>query len=619
MFSLPAISLWIIGRPEALASVNITLQVVTSTTTLYSQNISVSPCPLSPSASTTLVTSAYCALEQAGLANDWNWFGNDAFLNSVNGIANNAGGNGVYWNWFGNLEYGQTSLSAHNLAAGENLLLAYGINPLRVSADNLTPTAGATSTILAEKFGFDSGFNPVWSPATTSIIYLNGNPAAADSTGHYAFLAYNLSSYHIHATETGYVQSNTLAITPTPAPVSPPTSGGSAWVPAPQKLGVERAVQFLLARQKSDGGYGGIYSDWVAIALGAYQKSNEALKKILLADVNPGDSLTDYERRAMALEALGVSPYDGTTVNYIGKIVGSFDGRQFGDPNLYNDDVFAIFPLLAAGYSADDPLILNSAKFIISRQASDGSWNEADMTAAAIQALTLVPQAEGSREVIQKAKDYLHKSQQSDGGFGSSFSTSWVIQAYNALGDLPQYWLKDKYPQDYLASRQQADGGLEPTSADINTRIWATAYAIPAVLDKPWSNILQKFLPPPATASSEINFSATSTPAKTDSTTVQSVPEKESSTPVANSAGLSKTNITTPILPKNPADEIISEVTFEQNTKNAAVEKQAAAVSLASLEPADNSSSSLPQKAFSAIRKFSGRIYANLLFIFSWF
>ena len=63
-------------------------------------------------------------------------------------------------------------------------------------------------------------------------------------------------------------------------------------------------------------------------------------------------SVTDYERHAMALMTLGINPYNGTSVNYIQKIVDSFDGNQIGDPSLINDDVFAIFPLVKSGYSS---------------------------------------------------------------------------------------------------------------------------------------------------------------------------------------------------------------------------------------------------------------------------
>lgn len=501
----------------ARADVGIHLQVVTSTTTLYNQDITVSPCALSQNSSTTMVTSAYCALQQAGLATNWSWFGDDGFLNSINGILNNDSGNGIYWGWFNNLDYGQTALNRYNLQAGDQILVNYDINPLKIVVATTTPYTNATTTLTVTQFGLDSSFNPVWSPASTSTVYVGSNSFPAGADGTYQLYIISTSTLSIHATKTGFIDSNSSTLSPVvetvitpPTPTPPATS--AAWVPTPQKIDIARALQFLSSQQKSDGSFGGIYTDWAAIAFGADGSESSAkdkLKNFLLTDAHAGNNLTDYERRAMALMSLGISPYDGTLVDYIKKITDQFDGQQFGDKNLYNDDIFAILPLLKAGYTAGDPMILSAAKFIISQQSNNGSWNGVDMTSAAIQALSLVPQAEGVADSISRAKAYLHSQEQNNGGFDNSFSTSWAIQATNALGDLAQYWLKDQYPQDYLASLQASDGGLENQTADANTRVWATSYAIPAAENMPWISILKSFTKPVATSSTDAIASST--------------------------------------------------------------------------------------------------------------
>lgn len=100
--------------------------------------------------------------------------------------------------------------------------------------------------------------------------------------------------------------------------------------------------------------------------------------------------LTDNERRAMAILALGKNPYDFNGVNYIEAILSEFDGDQFGETSLVNDDIFAIFPLSHAGYDSDDTEISNALDFIISKQKTNGSWeNSVDVTAAAVQALSI--------------------------------------------------------------------------------------------------------------------------------------------------------------------------------------------------------------------------------------
>src|SRR5205807_704096 len=112
------------------------------------------------------------------------------------------------------------------------------------------------------------------------------------------------------------------------------------------------------------------------------------LKNYLLNTKPNLSAVTDYERHAMALEAIGINPYSDTPVNYISNITAAFDGTQIGSPTLDNDDIFAIFPLLKAGYGPGDLIIQKEAAFILSAQLPDGSWDESpDMTAAAVQAV----------------------------------------------------------------------------------------------------------------------------------------------------------------------------------------------------------------------------------------
>ena len=193
--------------------------------------------------------------------------------------------------------------------------------------------------------------------------------------------------------------------------------------------------------------------------------------------------------------ALGVNPYTGTKVNYIQKIIDQFDGAQIGDSGLVNDDIFAIFPLIKAGYTIEDEVIEKTVNFILDEQKANGSFSDSiDLTASGIQALVLAKELNGTASAVENAKNYLLAGQQSDGGFGSSFSTSWALQAIDALGDSETEWLKNaKSPKEYLASLQQSDGGLENENEDLGTRVWATAYAIPGFYGKPWSEILLSF------------------------------------------------------------------------------------------------------------------------------
>ena len=160
-----------------------------------------------------------------------------------------------------------------------------------------------------------------------------------------------------------------------------------------------------------------------------------------------------------------------------------------------NDDVFALLVLFKAGFRADARVTKNIA-FILSKQESDGSFaGSEDMTAAAIQTLSLF---QGERDdingAIGRAKQYLKLRQEQGGGFENAYTASWVLQAISALKEVPQDWAKDeKTPLGVLAGFQREDGSVGADDETVENRIWATAYAIPAALGKPWGDVLTSF------------------------------------------------------------------------------------------------------------------------------
>ena len=239
-----------------------------------------------------------------------------------------------------------------------------------------------------------------------------------------------------------------------------------------------------------------MYTDWVAIGLAKIPDADITLLKFYIVsnDLAENLALTEYERRAMTLLALNVDPAIGTKINYIKKITDTFDGAQFGDKNLYNDDIFAIIPLLHAGYTWTDLEIQKAVTFIISKQHADGSWDGIDITAATIQALSPVRNLPEVSDALSKARMYLINAQMPDGGFGSSFGTSWAIGAIKVLNESPDIWQKNNLnPNDALVVLQASDGGVEPLTTETNTRLWATAYAIPSALSLSWDSILGYF------------------------------------------------------------------------------------------------------------------------------
>lgn len=438
------------------------------------------------------------------------------------------------WQYIVGETYPSLGMDQYILHDGDSLFVYFG-SPRRTTLSTTTIATGESFTATAERYVPASD---TYAPASgVTLGVTQENPAdpytplviatsSADAAGQANFTLSATGTYAIGIAEDFYYPTAALTVTDLPAEPTPESpevvqqssGGGGSSAPPQREMDAAAALSFLTANQNPDGSFATpLLTDWAAIAFGATreQEPGEATLRAYLTEMRGFKSLTDYERHAMALMALGIDPYNGTE-DYIETIVSYFDGEQFGEPSQVNDDIFALIPLQRAGYGAGDEMIARVASFIVSKQRSDGSWDAStDLTAAAIQALHPVRALPGVESTLTRATDYLHREQHSDGGFGNSFSTSWALQAIHALGENTAQWQpSNQSPQNHLSSAQAADGGLEATS-DVRTRVWATAYAIPAVLEKPWHDILASFKKPIGSESDE----ATSPPAAPLSTT----------------------------------------------------------------------------------------------------
>jgi len=507
-----------ISSAQADETSTVRLKIAAFDQILFDNNFTVHSCP-DDASSTNYTLNAWCAVDQLVSSQGWiatsAWYPFGILLNSINQYD---GLDGNYWLWFSNSEIGATALNQHLLTDGENLLLVYGTSPLKINVSSTTPAVNSTSTIIISYFDINAW---QWQPAANSTFVVNGQEVLSPD-GTSQLLIATTSPYSILGRKAGYLDSPILILSGvsqdiTPAPPSSQEnvimgnfgfSSGDSQVH--QSVNISDAVNFLISNQKNDGSIASsvLCSDWAAIAFSAYgdSEAKNKLKKYLIEagySTELGSVTTDSERRAMALMALGVNPYDGTKINYISQITSAFDGSQIGNPETFNDDIFALFPLLKAGYSGSDSVIDATVRFIISKQSLNGSWGGVDLTASAIQALSLADKvgnlssdmADSISRSLQSAKNFLRNSQGINGGFDdNAFSTSWAIQAITALGESVSSWENSgKNPIDFLASRQKNDGGFEDESAATNTRIWTTAYVIPAALDKTWKEILNSF------------------------------------------------------------------------------------------------------------------------------
>ncbi|MFA6355026.1 MAG: prenyltransferase/squalene oxidase repeat-containing protein [Candidatus Paceibacterota bacterium] len=473
----------------------INLQIKTDTGTIYEGDINVAPCDSEGDG--VLKATPYCAIVQSGTTSIWTGL----WVDSIGDVINNDGGNGVYWMWLANLSIDNCPTCSYSLSGkqyelqnNDKILFYYNTNPLDIIVDKENPKVGEKIKITGKELGLDSSWNPVWDKALFGKAIINGISYDLDADGEFLYETTNNDVLLLKIQKNNFIDSKELNINPEEVR----RSSGSyvanfIKVPEIKKVfSVAEALKFLENNQKEDGSFGeSLYTDWVAI--GIAKEGNNLIKEKLIKyykeNTLESNLTTDNERRAMALMALGIDPYAGTKANYIKKIIDSFDGEQFGDKNLYNDDIFALIVLKNAGYDEKDEIIINDLNYLIAKQNQNGSWGSIDMTAAFIEALKGFGDIPGVEDSVIKSKNYIISNQESDGSFGNPSSTSWVLQTLFENDEI----LKT---EKYLYSKQQIDGGMESIDTDLNTRIWVTSYVIPAILHKPWSEILNNFPKP---------------------------------------------------------------------------------------------------------------------------
>lgn len=394
-----------------------------------------------------------------------------------------------------------TSVDATILTGGETLGFYFG-SPYRATLSTTTLSVNDTMTVKTEKYNY---VDNTWGPRiAVSVGITTSNPddqwnpivvstTPVDEEGGTVLTFPHTGSYSVGVAEDYYFPSYLVTVTD-PTPIGGGGGGGSS---APViSFSTQQAFSFLLNAQHADGSWGDmLYTDWAAIALA--QGGNTTFEtKIKVAEFlknNPlsSSTVTDNERHAMALMSLGINPYTGTSVNYISKITASFDGTQIGSSSLYNDDIFALIVLKNAGYTSSDALITTDIAYLLSQQSPDGSWGGIDLTAAAILALRNFTDVSGVSDALTRAENYLIGMQGSDGSFGNSFATSWTLQALSGNASLATYTSR---ADTFLASVQQTDGGVDLVSESVDNRIWATSYALPAVLHSSWNTSMQSFV-----------------------------------------------------------------------------------------------------------------------------
>ncbi|MDB5187760.1 MAG: hypothetical protein JWO50_280 [Candidatus Kaiserbacteria bacterium] len=436
-------------------------------------------------------------------------------------------------------------------------------------------TLSTTSTAIGNSF---TATTQAYDPATNSFTPITGvtigatqpNPSnpyspieiatsPVDTNGQAIITVNATGTYQVGIKEDYYFPTTDITITDAPATTTPVTGGGGS---GPigithTPFNVPLAVSYLVSQQNPDGSFGNdLYSDWGALALAATNAPTlSTMKSYMTTHVETYNSVTDYERHAMALEALGINPYTGSKTDTISPILAAFDGTQIGDSNLVTDDIFAIFALTHAGYNSSDTIIKKEAAFILSKQLPNGSWEgSVDVTAAAMQALGPLFDIPGVNRQLGPAIAYITGIEQPTGGWNNIDSTSWMVTTINTFNSFhvgqPSIWNSSLgyFPIDALGSAQQSDGAVRPVSDSANARVWSTSYAVVAASDMDWVRLLQQFPKPiPSVGSSGISVASSTTSTSSDQATSTATSTLPVATTTPITVSTSTATSTTPI------------------------------------------------------------------------
>lgn len=419
------------------------------------------------------------------------------------------------WQYVVNNSYPGIGMDQKILSGGESIYLYFG-TPNRIILNSSNINTNDTLIVTTEDYDYENNSwitrtgvtvgvttpdpNNPWSPIEVITNIVNEN-------GQATFSNIPEGTYNVGVKEDFYFPVEPLTVNASSSGGGG-SSGGNTGSNNKKTTLIEekeiiytfnnkKAYEFIFSKQKEDGSFGeDIYTDWGTISIKKDPvHGSEKIKLIKYLSQTPpqGDLLTDKERRAMALMSLGLNPYSTNGINYIQEIINDFDGKQFGDKELDNDDIFALIVLQNAGFTYEDIEIQKSIEFILSKQKENGSWDESiDMTGASISALVAFKDKSGINDALTKARAFLEDMQKIDGGFGNVSSTAWAVEGIKSLGEEVDDWDKNnKNPFDYMAQEQGEDGGIRNEIE--NNKLWETAYTLLAFEEQNWNDLLEDF------------------------------------------------------------------------------------------------------------------------------
>lgn len=415
------------------------------------------------------------------------------------------------WQYTVNNSYPSLGMDKNILSGGENVYVYFGPQH-KTSLSSSAINTLESLTVTTEDYDYQKDAWVKRTGVTAGIIQPDpSNPwtpieiktLMVDSNGQAIFSLIPVGLYDVGIKEDFYFPTEAFTVT------NPPNSGNSgvAIIPLPtspteinKKFDIKKGFEFIISQQKENGSFGeDLYTDWTALALATTDDFKDQKIKLskYLTDLKTNDyQLTDNERHSMALMAQGINPYNVNGENYIEKILSSFDGKQFGDIKIDNDDIFALIVLQNTGYTKDEDIIKSVISYIISKQKENGSWDDSvDMTGAAMESISFNQENEETKNALKKAKDFLKEKQLESGGWNNVSSTAWAIEGILSINEKPEDWVRNNNtPVSYLTSSQDTDGGMK--NSYLQNKIWETVYAVTSLSSKNWNQIMQKFEKP---------------------------------------------------------------------------------------------------------------------------
>jgi hypothetical protein len=304
--------------------------------------------------------------------------------------------------------------------------------------------------------------------------------------------------------------------------------------PTEIKNAITGGVGYLKSQQKADGSFEGFGGEWTLTSLAAAGVAPAGVKRgegatdartfyrNLIGDTAtwPGGSeppVADYETATLAAYAAGIDPARvSATQNLIAQIVAHYQPSTpgyYGEPELFNDSVFALLALADAktregAQRVPQALLEKTIEVVRHNQHTDGGWTfakaegdsealaspaEAEFTGATIASLCAagVPSSDPAiKSAIEYLKSELDAEPLGSGAFESEFgvntdTNAWAVQGLNACGIEAQSaeftTSHGKTPVDFLIAQKIPGSGFQFAPEEGEANLYSSQDAVRAL------------------------------------------------------------------------------------------------------------------------------------------